>query len=173
MGGYIALNLLRRHPARLSGLVLANTRATGDTPAAKHVRGTQAQAVRDGGMQDLRDEMLSKLLGQSTVASAPDVLRSVEDMLLQATAEGSAGMLGAMAERPDSTQALRDTALPIAIVAGAEDTLIPLSEAEAMHEAAPQSELTIVPNAGHLCCLERPVRFNTIIRSFVQTHILM
>jgi len=173
MGGYIALSILRRHPERLSGLVLSNTRATADSPAAQQNRTAQAAKVRAGGMQDLRDEMLGKLLGETTVASAPEVLRCVEEILMHATPEGTAGMLEAMAARPDSSEALAAAALPVCVITGGEDGLIPASEAENMNMLLRSGEMTVIPNAGHLSCLERPVRFNTIVRDFVKTNVAL
>ncbi len=172
MGGYIALSILRRHPERLTGLVLANTRATADSDAGRANRTRQAKSVRAGELQALRDEMLGKLLGETTVSSAPEVVRCVEDILQHATPEGTAGMLEAMAARPDSMTALAETRLPVCVISGAEDVLIPAAEAEAMHGVLRNGEMNVIPNAGHLCCLERPVRFNTAIRSFLQTHVL-
>ncbi|MDT8325528.1 MAG: alpha/beta fold hydrolase [Bacteroidota bacterium] len=172
MGGYIALSLLRRHPERLTALILANTRATADSDAAREKRVQQAADVRDGGLQSLRDEMLGKLLGETTVASAPSVVRSVEEILQLATAEGTAGMLEAMAARPDATAALAETRLPVCVISGAEDGLIPASEADAMHEVLRNGERTVIPNAGHLSCLERPIRFNSAVRSFLESHVL-
>ncbi len=172
MGGYITMSMLRRHPDRLAGLILANTRAGADTSAARDNRARQAADVREGGMPDFLDEMLGKLLGETTVGTSPDVVRLVEDIMKQATPEGVAGMLEAMAARPDSAGDLRATQLPTCVIAGEEDTLILPSEAESMVELLDDGELNIVPNCGHLSCLERPVRFNAIIRTFLQTHVL-
>ncbi|MBN1448742.1 MAG: alpha/beta fold hydrolase [Bacteroidetes bacterium] len=172
MGGYIAMAMLRRHPRRLAGLVLANTRASADSPEAQENRRRQAEAIRNGKLQEYLDEMLSKLLGDSTVAAAPDVVRLVEDIMQRATPEGTAGMLEAMAERPDSLHDLADARVPVCIVTGAEDTLILPAEAEAMHAELLDSELNVIPNCGHLSCLERPVRFNAVLRTFIQTRIL-
>lgn len=172
MGGYIAMAMLRRHPERLAGLVLANTRAGADTPVARDNRARQAAQVREGGMSDFLDEMLGKLLGETTVATSPDVVRLVEEIMQRATPEGIAGMLEAMSARPDSTDDLRETQLPTCVIAGEEDTLILPAEAEKMVELRGDGELNIVPNCGHLSCLERPIRFNAIIRTFLQTHVL-
>lgn len=172
MGGYIAMSMLRRHPGRLAGLVLANTRAGADTPAARDNRARQAAEVREGGAADFLDEMLGKLLGETTVATSPDVVRLVEDIMQHVTPAGIAGMLEAMAARPDSTGDLRATQLPVCVIAGEEDTLILPAEAEAMVELLGDGELNVVPNSGHLSCLERPIRFNAIIRTFLQTHVL-
>ncbi|MGW2547033.1 alpha/beta fold hydrolase, partial [Kitasatospora sp. NPDC001574] len=45
MGGYVALAVARRHPDRLAGLLLANTKATADTEAARANRERIASAV--------------------------------------------------------------------------------------------------------------------------------
>lgn len=169
MGGYIALSALRRYPKRLSGLILANTRPGADSNAARENRGKQAQAIRNGELQSFLDEMLGKLLGESSVAAAPDVVRCVEDILNHSSPEGVAGMLEAMAQREDATAILRASRLPVCVISGSEDTLIPPSEAELMHESLIDGELNIIPNAGHLSCLERPVRFNGIVRNFLQS----
>jgi pimeloyl-ACP methyl ester carboxylesterase len=152
--------------------VLANTRASADSESGRENRERQAESIRAGGLQNFLDEMLSKLLGESTVAAAPDVVRCVEDILKHATPEGTAGMLMAMAARMDSTETIRDTNLPVCVISGTEDILIPPAEAEAMHGQLRNSELTIIPNSGHLSCLERPVRFNAIVRAFIQSNVL-
>ena len=48
MGGYVALNLLRRHPQRLAGLVLIDTRATADTATARAGRLAVAERADRG-----------------------------------------------------------------------------------------------------------------------------
>lgn len=172
MGGYISMAMLLRHPDRLAGLILANTRAGADTPDARENRIRQAAEIRSGGLDAYRDGMLGKLLGETTVETAPDVVRLVEDIMQHATPAGTAGMLDAMANRSDSTDVLSQTRLPVCLITGAEDTLILPAEAEAMNTLLTNGELNIVPNCGHLSCLERPVRFNAIVRTFLQSHVL-
>ena len=167
MGGYITFAMYRRHPARVAAMILANTRAGADSPEAASNRSAQAAAVRDGGLAAFLAGMREKLVGPTTRATAPDVLQLVDEMLARATVEGTAGMLDAMRLRTDSTHILAEAAVPVCIVGGAEDVLIPPAEAEAMHALHPASELHIIPNSGHLSCLERPTLFNNILDSFL------
>lgn len=171
MGGYISLAMLRRHPERVNGLILANTRAGADSPEVAANRFAQAQAIRDGELLEFLAGMREKLVGPSTKANAPDVLRHLDTILASATVEGTAGMLEAMAQRADSSTLLAETAVPICLIAGEEDTLIPPSEAAAMQALQPAAELHILPNSGHLSCLERPVLFNNTVTSFIHTQL--
>lgn len=167
MGGYITLAMLRRHPARVAGMILANTRAGADSDVAAANRQAQAEAVRAGGLTTFLAGMREKLVGATTRETTPEVLRAIEEMMERATMEGTAGMLDAMRQRTDGSATLAAAAVPVCIIAGAEDVLIPPAEAEAMHALQPSSDLHVLPNSGHLSCLERPTRFNTIVDTFL------
>ena len=95
------------------GIILANTRAGADSPEAAANRRSLARAIRDGGLEDFLSGQRAKLLGPSTMQSAPDILRLVDDMLGTATVEGTAGMLEAMAQRPDSSDVLAAADVPV------------------------------------------------------------
>ncbi len=170
MGGYIALDMYRRHRDRVRGLILANTRADADTPEAAADRRAQAKAVRKDGIADFVAGMRGKLVGASTRDSAPDVLQLLDEILATATSEGIAGMLEAMARREDSSDLLAGTEVPVCIIAGAEDTLISPAIAQRMHELQPAAELHVFPNCGHLSCLERPLLFNDAVDAFLASH---
>lgn len=169
MGGYIALAMQRRHPGRVLGMILASTRADADSPEAAAKRLAQAQTIREGGLPDFLAGMREKLIGPSTRASVPDVLHLVDEMLATATIEGTAGMLEAMARREDSSAQLSSVDIPVCLIAGEEDTLIPPAVAELMHKLQPSAELHVLPNSGHLSCLERPVLFNEVVTSFLRS----
>jgi pimeloyl-ACP methyl ester carboxylesterase len=72
-----------------------------------------------------------------------------------------------MMERPDSMPVVANVSVPFLIIAGEEDTLIPVDESKKMHAANPKAELVVVPRAGHLVNLEDPAIFNDSLRSFL------
>jgi 3-oxoadipate enol-lactonase len=72
-----------------------------------------------------------------------------------------------MRDRPDSTPLLSHIECPALIIHGADDQLIPVSEAQSMHTQLPGSRLVIIPNAGHLPNLEQPELFNQAVREFL------
>ncbi len=58
--------------------------------------------------------------------------------------------------------------LPTLVVWGARDTIIPVGHGDAMHEAAPGSELVVLEQSGHFPHLEEPQRFVALVREFVE-----
>jgi 3-oxoadipate enol-lactonase len=71
--------------------------------------------------------------------------------------------------RPDSTATLATIDVPTLIIVGDEDTLTPPSEAEAMHARIGGSRLEVLPQAGHICNLERPAAFNHLLMEFASS----
>jgi len=72
-----------------------------------------------------------------------------------------------MRDRIDSTPHLSEIEVPTLIVHGADDRLIPPSEAEAMHQAIPGSRLELIHGAGHLPNLEQEEEFNDRLAEFL------
>ena len=155
MGGYIALNLLRRHPDRVAGLVLADTRSGPDDAAALERRRTAAERA-DRGEIAAGPDAIAPLVAQS----ASDLVRA--DLAVLAAAVPAATIAWgqrAMAARPDSTAALAATPVPVLVVVGEKDAVTPPSAAREMAATAPEAELVELPGVGHLSPAEDPVGF--------------
>ncbi|WP_159062284.1 alpha/beta fold hydrolase, partial [Streptomyces caniscabiei] len=78
-----------------------------------------------------------------------------------------AAALRGRAERPDYRELLTRVTVPALVVVGADDEYTPVSDAEAMHAALPDSTLHIVDGAAHLPNLERPEEFNKALGAFL------
>ena len=128
MGGYVVLAFCKRFAARVSGLVLADTRAQADTEEAKQVRSQQVQQVLTSGMAGITDAMLPKLLTSETVSKRPDTVKRVRDMMLKTKPEGAAAALKGMAAREDLTALLPQISVPVMIVVGREDPITPVQD---------------------------------------------
>jgi pimeloyl-ACP methyl ester carboxylesterase len=87
--------------------------------------------------------------------------------MLASTTEGAIGALEAMRDRPDSTDLLSKLKMPILIVHGEEDQVIPPSEAQSMAAAIPVVQMEIIAGAGHLPNMEQPEHFNRILGDFL------
>ncbi len=168
MGGYLAMAILRHHPERVLGLLLANTKAGADSEEGKAGRMEQIARIDAGELPAVLEGMLPRLLGTSTKEVAPEVVTLVQDLMRSATPDGCRAMLAAMAGREDSEDLLSSCTVPVCSIGGAEDVLIPPVEAERIAALASDAELHIIPNSGHLSNLERPVRFTASVRNFLQ-----
>lgn len=164
MGGYVALELARRHPERLRALALVDTRAGPDSDDAAAGRLETAARVLAEGSWVVADSMVDRLFAPD----APAALREQWRAIMAATPPtGAAAALLAMAERPDSFPTLRALRLPLLVVVGEEDAITPPDESRRMAEAAPHARLVVVPGAGHMTPAERPAEFAALLRDFL------
>jgi pimeloyl-ACP methyl ester carboxylesterase len=170
MGGYVALALFRTAEERVGSLILANTRAAADSPEGRQGRDRMTALVHERGPGALADEMLPKLLGETTRRARPEVPRLVRRLIETNRAEGIAGALQAMKERPDSTDMLPRIDRGVLVIAAEEDTLIPPAEGEAMHRELPRSHFAVLPAAGHLSNLESPDDFSEVLGNFLRAN---
>ena len=169
MGGYIAFEICRRFPERVSGLILAATKASADTEEAKANRKESARVALAEGVRPVVDGLLPKLLAPGTYDEHPDLVADLEEMMLAVSAEGVAGAQLAMSQRPDSTGDLQGLQIPTLVVHGTEDQLIPVSEAKAMAEGIPGAKLALIEGAGHMVNMEQPVAFNEAVQEFLDS----
>ncbi len=164
MGGYVALDFAHRYPERLAGLVLACTRAEPDDEAGRAGRRETADRVRDAGLSILSDAMPDKLLAEGATEK---LKRELAQMIGRQPVEGTVAALGAMADRPDARPWLPGIHRPCLVLAGAEDRVIPPEASRSMAEVIPDSQLVLIPGAGHLANLEQPGAFNAALREFM------
>lgn len=170
MGGYVAMALLRRHPERVTGLVLADTKASADPPEAAANRLRIAEAVIEAGSSALLlDEVLPKLVGTTTRERRPLVWGRVKALVERAPQYAVAWAQRAMAERPDSFETLKQVNVPALVVRGDEDALSSAEDTQAMVDALPDARLVTIPESGHLTAVETPEEFNAALLEFLAT----
>lgn len=168
MGGYVALEFLRRHPGRVRALALLGTRATADDDAAAAARLAFADRIRDPALRPgLLAATTPRLVGATTRATRPDVLARVSALAHSVDPAAVAWAQRAIAARADSVALLRSVTAPSVVVAGAEDELVAVEEAELMADALPRGRLVVVPDAGHLTPVEAPAAVTAAITELI------
>jgi 3-oxoadipate enol-lactonase len=167
MGGYVALAVLRNAPRYVQGLVLADTKSSADTPEGVAGRQRMLKLVADHGASAVADEMLPKLLGETTRRQRPDVVARVRDLVLASSTEAIAGAVRALMTRPDSTTLLGTIHVPTLVIVGGEDTVTPPAEADKLHAGIAGSALVVIPESGHLSNLEQPAAFTAALADFL------
>ena len=166
IGGYLLFEFWRRYRDQVTALVLANTRPGAETSEGKANRLQLADRVLREGTDCFLEEMLSKLLSQTTRTNRPDIANAARRMMQRMSAEGIAGVQRGMAERPDSVATLATINVPTLLIAGDEDS-IPLSEFELMRQQISGSRLQVISQAGHYAALEKPAEFGALLRTFL------
>jgi 3-oxoadipate enol-lactonase len=154
MGGCVALAFAALYPARATRLGLIDTTAWYDTEAAENFR-QRAIAARETGMAGLVDFQMPRWFSDRFRERHPELVDRASAVFLANDFEcyaASCALLAAADLRPH----LASFRMPVAIVVGEDDPATPVAMARRLHDAIPQSTLTILPDARHLTPIERP-----------------
>ena len=167
MGGYIAFAVVRHAARYVHALILADTKSQADSAEAVEGRKRLLQTLEAHGAAAVADEMIPKLLGETTRRERPDIVAHVRELVLANPPFAIAGAIRALMSRPDSTPLLPTIHVPTLILVGDEDTVTPVSNAVEMQRAIAGAELVQIPAAGHLSNLEQPEAFDAALARFL------
>jgi pimeloyl-ACP methyl ester carboxylesterase len=153
----------------VSALVLADTKASADTPEARDRRLQTAGRLEQDASPRVLLDMLPAILGETTRRLQPDLVDGVRAETERADPAAAAWAQRAMAARPSYFETLESADMPALVVVGAEDTTTPLADARAMADALPKGRLEPIDHSGHLSALEAPKAFNQAVGDFLRS----
>ena len=163
MGGYVVLSFADRYPERLDAMGLICSQAGGDPADVREARLKTAETVEKQGTSAVVDTMAEKLTAPSGV-HLKETLRSI---MRTAGTAGITAALRAMAARTDRFHVFSKLIVPVLILSGTEDILIPEDKARLMADRLKLGKWTPLENCGHMPMMEQPERFNQEIRTFL------
>jgi 3-oxoadipate enol-lactonase len=166
-GGYVALELIGRHPELVAGLVLTNTRSGPDTPEAREKR--LATARRLSGPDERLDleATCRSLVAPATWEAGGPVVDQVRAIVRGVRSSTIIPTLTAIAHRRDLTPVLSTIRVPTLVVWGEDDQLIPPAQSQSMVAPLESGIGTGIARAGHLPSLEAPSEFTQALRTLL------
>ena len=164
LGGYVLFALWRRHPEVVRSLILIDTKAGEDPPEAKEGRETTAALVTEKGTTALIEGLFPKIFARQV---SEDVKDAVRPMFEESPSDATAADALAMKDRPDSTADLGTITVPVLVIHGEEDQLMPVEGSRDMATKIPGSQFVSIPRAGHFAPMENPEAVNEAIKSFL------
>lgn len=148
MGGYVALAFAKLYPARISGLALVSSQAAADTPERKEGRYKTAEDVKVKGVGTVADAMTNKL------STDPHVREFIRPLILRQSASAVTGALRAMAEREDMMLLASTLSVPLFLLHGIADELIPIERAREINALKNDAKLVELARVGHMPMME-------------------
>jgi 3-oxoadipate enol-lactonase len=164
LGGYTALAMAHREPERVRALALVGARADADTPERRAGRADTISLIERGGAEALWENQRPRLLLESAAESAVDAARS--QTLDRSTAE-LVEAVGALRDREDRTETLRELGGFALVAVGEGDQFFPPEEAQALAQLARHGRFRSFAGARHLPNLEQPDEFNAALAQFL------
>ena len=168
MGGYIAFEVMRLAPERVTRLALLDTGSRADTPERSAMRRELIAAAERDGTRTVQERLLPVLIHKERLTDKPlveAVLKMGHDTGVDAFRRQQMALIG----RYDSRPMLGSITCPTLVLIGREDALTPLELSQEMAAGIPKAKLEIVSDCGHLSTMERPQQVNNVLRSWLTT----
>lgn len=166
MGGYVALEIVRQAPERVTRLALLDTQARPDPPEVTARRRGLLELAEQGAFRGVTPRLLPLLLHPSRLAD--DALTGLVRAMAEAVGrDGFFRQQRAIMERPDPRPHLGQISVPSLVLCGREDALTPLDRHLEMAAAISAATLVVLPNCGHLAPLERPAAVTGHLRHWL------
>jgi pimeloyl-ACP methyl ester carboxylesterase len=166
MGGRVALEIIRRSPARISGLALLNTTVHAVRDGEAESRGLLLRLAQERGMRALAAQWLPPLMGADAARNA-HLLPQLSAMIERWTPEDYAQQVNAMLRRPEAMSVLRKIAVPTLLLSGSDDARSPVSQQETIRLRVPHATLFEIHGAGHMAPIERPEPVSVALREWL------
>lgn len=167
MGGYVAQEILRQAPGRVTRLALLDTRARGDEPEETRRRHMLMRIAQSSdGFTPVTQRMLPLLIHPDRTGDEP-LVRTIREMAERVGLQAYLRQQHAIIHRPDFRPALADIRCPALLLCGRQDALTPLAFHEEMAQAIAGARLEIIEHCGHLPTLERPDEVNALLRAWL------
>ena len=153
MGGYVALEMARLDPTRISAMALFSSNCRQDNDAQRAYREQAIRLAQVDGFRGITRQLLGKFLSPRAMADTAlvdGVLAMAADIGHVTFARQQHAILGRRAQH-DTLVSLN---VPLLIVCGISDALTPPALSEEMADLAPHADLRLLPDVGHLSTLE-------------------
>lgn len=166
MGGYVALEMMRQAPGRVSRLALLDTNARADDPAATQRRRAAMDKARGGDFDGVLEDLAPLLFHPDAVAEGTLAV-VFKDMGHTVGADAFCRQMTAIMGRPDSRPALATIAVPTLVLCGRQDALSPPDWHREMADAIDGAELVILEGCGHMAPMEKPEETTAALRRWL------
>ncbi|MEZ5800629.1 MAG: alpha/beta hydrolase [Nitratireductor sp.] len=154
-------------PDRIERLALLDTNHLADAPGRFEIRNRQINDVRVGRLREvIVDEMKPVYLAKANRSNQP-LLDLLVAMAMDCGANAFVAQSIALRDRDDQSATLAACKQPALVLCGAEDELCPLDRHREMAGLLENSELVIVPGAGHISTLENPAAVTAAVEEWL------
>jgi len=165
MGGYVALEVLRQAPGRVTRLAILDATSRGDTPEKTAGRHVAIADCEEGRFDDLLDRFIPNLLHPDRMSEP--LADRVRAMGHRVGPELFAQRHRAMLTRTDGQDLLAACDIPVRAICGRSDALSSVQEHQEIADLAPRGRFSLVEDCGHMPPLERPQAATALLRDWL------
>jgi pimeloyl-ACP methyl ester carboxylesterase len=153
MGGYVAREMVRQAPDRVTALILIATSARGDTVERSMSKRFAAKQVERASFKGLSRPAVVAALHP---ARARDEVLIGRMLAMGSRLGGEVFLRQAMLQRDGDLDRLDEIRCPALVIAAAEDALRSVAESEELARGIPGATLKVLEGSGHMLPMEVP-----------------
>ena len=167
MGGYITLALAEEYPNHLSALGLFHSSAYADSEEKKATRRKGIGFINQHGAFEFLETSTPNLFSQQTKDERPELIDEQLAGLDNFSSLALVSYYEAMMQRPDRTQLLRETTVPVLFIMGEHDVAVPLKDGLEQCHLPEKSYIHILRQSGHMGMLEEMEKSNSALKKIL------
>lgn len=165
LGGYITLSFVQRYSSRLNAFGLIHSTGFPDSEEAKEKRVKAVSVIQQEGITNFVDSLVPGLFAPGMEERQPECIQKAKEIGYLTPPQGAIGAALAMRERPDRRDVLSASPLPVLLVAGEKDGLIPTERVFTTDH--PNVTQVVINDAGHMSMMEKPKELSEAMQQFL------
>lgn len=167
MGGFVALNAVKRYPDRFEALILCDTMCIADSAEVKSNRFKAVDDIALHGPEKFNEAFIKSVFHPDSLIEKPEVVEELHTVVFANDKRIISQGLIALACRAESCSTLEEIKMPTLIICGRADEVTPLFQSEFMQKRISGAVLKVIEGAGHVSNLEQPAVFNGHMTDFL------
>ena len=169
MGGIVAMRIAYRYPELLKSLLLIDTSSEPDPDTGQFRNKMMLWVAKNIGLKPVANKVISMLFGPAFLKDPErkELRSSWKKHFLSNSRTGIVHAVQGVFARTGITDILPKIEVPTLILWGDQDDLTDREKAEIMNKNIKNSELRIIPRAGHMSPVEEPEKVNDLIIEFL------
>ena len=167
IGGMVALRAALEAPERVSALILMDTDAGPEKPLRILKYRVMGVGASTFGVKPFVPAVLKMMFGASTLRNNHELVNEYREIFAGIDTESVVNSLPSLTKRGSVVAQLGEIKVPSVVIVGEEDKSLPVARSELIDAHLPDSELVVIPEAGHLSAIEQPERVNAAVKSFL------
>ena len=169
MGGYITMAFVAKYPDRLQAFGLVHSSSFADTAEKIEIRRKGISFIQHNGGQAFLKTITPNLFCEETRSNNQGLVDELLKLSATISDEALIQYYEAMIGRPDRSEILKTTQLPVLFLIGRHDTVVPFDVSLRQCHLPSVSSVTLLEHSGHMGMWEESVKTTESLSNFLIT----
>ncbi|HYM92520.1 MAG TPA: alpha/beta hydrolase [Chitinophagaceae bacterium] len=167
MGGYITLAFAEKYPEHLNAFGLCHSTSYADSREKKSARRKGIEFINQHGAFEFLKTTSPDLFSPISLNEMKKEINTFINSLGSLSAAALVSYYTAMIQRPERTEILRNSKVPVLFIMGKYDNAVPLKDALEQCHLPEKSYIDILTKSGHMGMMEEAGKTNRALEEFL------